>query len=124
MEYNYDNIDEFFDRLNNSVNPKIHKMVVWAGYERDRKRQNREKEICDKFSNDYFSYSADIITEDIAVLTVYKKGEIYGYEPYVEGMICHNLYDSFDKALITAFCLKYNGDIGPEKYIFRMIGVN
>ena len=126
MEYNLDNIEEFFEGLNSGLNPKAKKMMVWAGYQRDLARRDEEAEVNAEYKDGYgYSYFATKVTEDIFVVSVYKDGEIRGFIPYVreKNNKCNLINKTFDEAVIAALCLKYDGKEDAAGYIFRMIGV-
>ena len=74
-KYTLDNIQEFFDSLDNAPNSKIRKMMVWAGYERDRllreELRNIEKIYESKDDNPIYHYNAHKISDKIMVKTVW-----------------------------------------------------
>lgn len=126
MDYNLDNIEEFFNGLNSGLNPKVKKMMVWAGYQRDLTRRNEEAEINAEYKDGYgYGYFTTKVTDDIFVVSVYKNGEIKGYIPYVreKNNKCNSIHSAFDEAVIAALCLKYDGTEDAAGYIFKMIGV-
>ena len=126
MDYTFDNIDEFFDGLNNSANPTVMKMYVYAGYKRDLARMEDEYDVSVKYNSGYgYSYLATKVTDDIFVVVARKGGDIVGYIPHVLGKNNNGnaIYETFDKAVIAALCLKYDGKEDAAGYIFRMIGV-
>lgn len=125
MNYNLDNIDEFFDGLNKSLNPKARKMMVWAGYQRDLARRDEEAEVNSEYKDGYgYNYFTTKVTDSIFVVSVYKNGEIKGYVPHVldKNNKCNSTYSTFDEAVIAALCLKYDGTEDAAGYIFKMIG--
>ena len=42
MTYNFDNINEFFEDLNKSLNPQVSKMLVYSGYMRDKELKKQD----------------------------------------------------------------------------------
>ena len=123
MEYTLNNIQNFYDQIDKTLNPKVTKMLVYAGYQRDKERREKEKKVSELFKESlpYHSYTT-YVTDDIYVLTRNKKGNIIGYMPYVAGMRFQKImFDTFDKALLAAICIKYSGETDAAGYIFKMI---
>ena len=120
-KYTLDNIQEFFDSLDNALNPKIRKMLVWAGYERDKRLGNELLEISKLYentdSNHTHQYNANKITDSIYVVEYRTKGQTVGYLPCVKlcagsaGIIKRPniLYKSFDECVIAAYSILYTG---------------
>lgn len=112
MDYIFDNIEDFYNQIEKSLNPKVRKMMVCADYQRDEERREKEKKVSKLFkeSPPYHSYTT-YVTDDIYVLTSNKRGNIIGYMPYVAGMRFQKImFNTFDKALLTAICIKYSGE--------------
>lgn len=123
MGYTFETIQDFYDQIEKSLNPKVRKMMVYTGYQRDEERREKEKKVSELFkeSPPYHSY-ATYVTDDIYVLTSNKRGNIIGYMPYVTGMKFQRImFDTFDKALLAAICIKYSGETDAAGYIFKMI---
>lgn len=120
-KYTLDNIQEFFDNLDNALNPKIRKMLVWAGYERDKRLGNELLEISKLYENTdsdpTHQYNANKITDSIYVVEYRTKGQTVGYLPCVKlcagsaGIIKRPniLYKSFDECVIAAYSILYTG---------------
>ena len=117
-KYTLDNIQEFFDNLDNALNPKIRKMLVWAGYERDKHLGNELLEISKLYEstddNPTHQYNANKITDSIYVVEYRTKGQTVGYLPCVKlcaGIIKRPniLYKSFDECVIAAYSILYTG---------------
>ena len=87
-KYTLDNIQEFFDSLDNAPNSKIRKMMVWAGYERDRllreELRNIEKIYESKDDNPIYHYNAHKISDKIYVIEYMRKGITLGYFPCIK----------------------------------------
>ena len=120
-EYTLDNIHEFFEGLDAKLNPNISKMIVWAGYERDKERQQKENEIWKKYYNSNFplyQYNVTILTDDIAIVEKTKCGSNLGYTPYVNGEVSDNYYFSFYQAMLAGLAIMFTGsDNGVEMLI-------
>ena len=120
-EYTLDNIHEFFEELDAKLNPNISKMIVWAGYERDKERRQKENEIWKKYYNSNFplyQYNVTILTDDIAIVEKIKDGHNLGYTPYVNGEVSNNYYFSFYQAMLAGLAIMFTGsDNGVEMLI-------
>ena len=120
-EYTLDNIHEFFDALDTKLNPNISKMIVWAGYERDKERRQKENEIWKKYYNSNFplyQYNVTILTDDIAIVEKTKCGSNLGYTPYVNDEVSDNYYFSFYQAMLAGLAIMFTGsDNGVEMLI-------
>lgn len=121
-KYTLDNIQEFFDSLDSALNPKIRKMLVWAGYERDKRLGNELLEIGKLYENTdsdpTHQYNANKITDSIYVVEYRTKGQTVGYLPCVKlcagsaGIIKRPniLYKSFDQCVFAAYSILYTGN--------------
>ena len=120
-EYTLDNIHEFFEELDAKLNPNISKMIVWAGYERDKERRQKENEIWKKYYNSNFplyQYNVTILTDDIAIVEKTKCGSNLGYTPYVNDEVSNNYYFSFYQAMLAGLAIMFTGsDNGVEMLI-------
>ena len=120
-EYTLDNIHEFFEELDAKLNPNISKMIVWAGYEKDKERRQKENEIWKKYYNPNFprcQYNVTLITDDIAIVEKTKCGSNLGYTPYVNGEVSNNYYFSFYQAMLAGLAIMFTGsDNGIEMLI-------
>ena len=120
-EYTLDNIHEFFEGLDAKLNPNISKMIVWAGYERDKERRQKENEIWQKYYNPNFprcQYNVTLITDDIAIVERTQDGGRLGYTPYVNGEVSDNYYFSFYQAMLAGLAIMFTGsDNGVEMLI-------
>lgn len=120
-EYTLETIHEFFDELDNCLNPSISKMMVWAGYERDRQRQVCEQKIEEFFKNPGFYHKVFIIQEDMAIVEEFGKGESLGFFTYVNRKRGYNLYPTFEYALLGAISAKYTGDENAAEWMWKML---
>ena len=120
-EYTLDNIHEFFDELDTKLNPNISKMLVWAGYQRDKERQKKEKEIWQKYYNPNFpriQYNVTLLTDDIAIVERTQDGGRLGFTPYVNGEVSDSYYFSFYQAMLAGLAIMFTGsDNGVEMLI-------
>lgn len=121
-EYTLETIHEFFDDLDNRLNPSISKMMVWAGYERDNQKRKTEGEIEELFSGyPGYRYVATLITEDIAIVEEMKRNETVGFLPCVNKKKSHCIYPTFDEALLAALSIKYVGNENAAEWMWKML---
>ena len=115
-EYTLDNINEFYDRIETSPNPKFTKFRVWCNYYAEIQRQKECKEITAAYENrtgtDY--YTCDKVTDNIFIVTRYFNGKQKEYYlPCVkkDGVTTrYNVaFDTFDQAVIAAYSYLYTG---------------
>lgn len=118
MEYNMDNIQQFYDEMDNSLNPKIRKLMVYAGYYEDCERQQKEKEIANLFNSKY--NIVHLISDDIAVVEEREKGETSGFFYAVNKKRGYEMFETFDEALIAAIAHKHNNN-GATPYAIKLI---
>ena len=131
-KYALDNIHEFFDNLDNAPNPNERKMMVWAGYERDKllreELRNIEKIYESKDDNPIHWYIASKISDSIYVVEYQEKGETIGYLPCVkitDGYIKRPniLYKSFDECVIAAYSILYTGHEDAGQWACKLMDI-
>ena len=129
-KYTFDNIQEFFDSLDNAPNSKIRKMMVWAGYERDRllreELHNIEKIYESKDDNPIYHYNAHKISDKIYVIEYMRKELTLGYFPCVRVnkdymRRSNTLYKSFDQCLLAALSILYTSHEEAGAWAFKLI---
>ena len=132
IKYALDNIHEFFDNLDNAPNPNVRKMMVWAGYERDKllreELRNIEKIYESKDDNPIHWYIASKISDSIYVVEYRIWGETVGYFPCVkitDGCIKRPniLYKSFDECVIAAYSILYTGHEDAGQWACKLMGI-
>ena len=128
--YTIDNIHEFFDGLDNAPNSNIRKMMVWAGYERDRllreELRNIEKIYESKDDNPIHRYVASKISDNIYIVECMNKKLTLGYFPCVRvNKDCmrrsNTLYKSFDQCLLAALSILYTSHEEAGTWAFKLI---
>ena len=131
-KYTLDNIHEFFDKLDNAPNPNIRKMMVWAGYERDKRLGNELLEISKlyKHTDDCptHQYNVNKITDSIYVVEYRAKGETVGYLPCVKITDDYIkrpniLYKSFDECVIAAYSILYTGHEDAGQWACKLMDI-
>lgn len=130
-KYALDNIHEFFDNLDNAPNPNMRKMMVWAGYERDRQLAAKLREIEKLYENNdrpSEHYQAFQITSDVFVVEYSSRGETLGYLPCVKLSTNHFkhpniLYSSFDECVIVAYSILYTGNEDAGQWACKLMDI-
>lgn len=119
-------IFEFFSDLVSGKKPngKIHLARIYGAYEREQEKIEKNKELDEKLRDSRRRYAIHGISDDMAIVQYYedifKDGTGEWYCPAHRGDISHNLYDSFDKALIALIASKTD-NIQASEYIFKML---
>lgn len=114
-EYTLDNINEFFERIEASPNPKFTKLRVWCNYYKESQRQKECKEVSDAYNTRAGSYyTCDKITDNIFIITRHFNSEQKEYYlPCIkkDGIITrYNVaFKTFDQAVIAAYSYLYTG---------------
>lgn len=124
-EYNLDNIHEFFEELDNKLNPNIHKMMVWAGYQRDCDARAELKDVEDMYYNSSHPkdrYTAWKISQDMYVVQC-SNSSITGYYAHVNNTRSYELFDTFDKAVLGCLAIKYTGRYDAAVWAVKMLGM-
>lgn len=124
-DYNFDNIHEFFDELDTKPNPSIRKMMVWAGYQRDRKAQADLKAVEDMYRNPSRPkdrYTAWKINQDMYVVQCCS-GSVIGYYAHVNNNQSHELFDTFDQAVLGCLAIKYTGRYDAAVWAAKILGM-
>lgn len=124
-DYNFDNIHEFFDELNTKPNPSIRKMMVWAGYQRDCNAQAELKAVEDMYRHPSCPkdrYTAWKIRQNMYVVQCCS-GSVIGYYAHVNNTPSHELFDSFDKAVLGCLAIKYTGRYDVAVWAAKMLGM-
>ena len=115
-EYNLDNINEFYEGLEASINPKFAKFRVWYNYYTEIQRQKECNEITAAYENRIEAgyYTCDKVTDNIFIVTKHFNGKQKEYYlPCVkkDGVTTrYNVaFDTFDQAVISAYSYLYTG---------------
>ena len=114
-EYTLDNINEFYERIEASPNPKFTKLRVWHNYYKESQRQKECKEISDAYNTRAGShYTCDKVTDNIFIVTRhFCDGQKEYYIPCIkkDGIVTrYNVaFETFDQAVIAAYSYLYTG---------------
>ena len=123
--YTLDNINDFFEELDAKPNPSVRKMMVWAGYQRDHDLQAELKRVEDKYRNPSRPgdrYCAWKIAQDMYVIQCCS-GSVTGYYAQVNDNQSHELFDTFDRAVLGCLAIKYTGRYDAAIWAIKMLGM-
>lgn len=128
-EYTLDNINEFYEGLNNSPNPMFTKYSVWNTYHKEQMRQEECNEICSAYNSCAGSYyTCDKVTDNIFIVTRHFNGKQKEYYlPCIkkDGIITrYNVsFETFDQAVIAAYSFLYTGNEDAGYWACKLIGI-
>lgn len=114
-EYNLDNINEFYEGLEASLNSKFTKFRVWSNYYAEMQRQKECNEIITAYKNRTGNhYFCDKVTDNIFIVTRnFTDRQKSYYLPCIkkDGVVTrYNVaFDTFDQAVIAAYSYLYTG---------------
>lgn len=115
-KYTLDNINEFYEELEASRNPKATKLHVWCNYYAETQRQKECREIAASYkkgTRDY--YTCDKVTDNIFIVVrnFFDNQKSY-YLPCIkkDGIIIrYNVaFETFNQAVIAAYSYLYTGN--------------
>lgn len=124
-EYDFYNINEFFEELDNKPNPNIYKMMIWESYKRNCEIQKELKAIEDLYrspSNPRNTCIAWKINQDMYVVQ-FRNDLVSGYYAHVNNTRSHELFDTFDKAVLGCLAIKYTGGYDAAVWAAKMLGM-
>lgn len=119
MEYNFDNINEFFEDLMNK--PKINKLRVYEGYRRECEKVKQKQEIESQYGWSGYNYVAHILTDDIAIVEERDKEETKRYYAHVNGEITYYCAETFEQALLIAISVKMTGEADAGWWMWKLL---
>lgn len=123
-----EHIFEIFSDLVSGKKPnsKFQLARIYGAYEREQEGIKKNRILDEELKNQKKNYSIHRISDDLVVVQYYddifKNGIEEWYCPAYKDKVSHNVYDSFDKALIAAISLKTN-NLAASEYIFKMLGI-
>ena len=120
MTYTIDNINEFFDDLNNSLNPKVSKMMVYSGYMRDEKLKAKCYEATKNYT--YGCYFGHYVSDDIIIVQEIKGKDTLGWYVYVNGEASYRRWITFEQALLCAVSIKLTGREDATEWMWKLVG--
>lgn len=122
MEYNFDNINEFFEDLMNKPNAKINMLNVYGAYERECEDNKRKQEIEDKFKIAGYHCTCKLITDDMAVVVAQKMNRPFGYFACVNNKASYIQWPTFEQALLCAVSIKLTGREDATEWMWKLVG--
>ena len=118
-EYTIDNIHEFYEAMDKSLNPNVRKMMVYAWYARDKERKEKESEVAQQYKHG--AYFAHMVSDNIFIVEEVKGADTLGYFAYVNGYKSSYIWDTFDEALLCALSIKYTGREDCTGYLLKLL---
>ena len=124
-EYNFDNINEFFEDLMNKPNAKFNMLRVYGAYERECEENKRKQEIEEQYnwSSYYHIYNTvHIINDDIAIIEQRRHDEENGYYAHVNNKKSYYIWPTFEQALLCAVSIKLTGREDATEWMWKLVG--
>ena len=121
-EYNFDNINEFFEDLMNKPNAKINMLRVYGAYERECEDNKRKQEIEDRYKTLKGRVVAHIINNDIAIVEYSESNTLMGYFADVNKKTSNYIWPTFEMALLCAVSIKLTGREDATEWMWKLVG--
>lgn len=121
--------EQILELFNNLVsgkfaNSKFQLLRIYGAYEREQQEIQKNKALDKRLKDDKRGYAIHRISDDMAIIQyhedIFNNGTAEWYCPSYNDKISHDLYDTFDKALIAAVAMKTDNSKATE-YIFKML---
>ena len=120
-EYNFDNINEFFEDLMNGKNAKFNMLCVYGAYKREGELEKRIDNIREKYKLTSNYCDVYIINEDIAIVELQDYGRITGYCAYVNDKKACYVWNTFEQALLSAVSIKLTGREDATEWMWKLV---
>lgn len=106
------------------VNSKFQLLRIYGAYEREQQEIQKNKVLDERLKDGRRGYTIHRISDDMAIIQyhedIFNDGITEWYCPSCNDKISHDLYDTFDKALIAAVAMKTD-NLKAAEYIFKML---
>ena len=128
-EYTLDNINEFYEELEASINPKFIKFRVWCDYYTEIQRQKECNEVSNAYNTRVGSYyTCDKVTDNIFIITRhFCDGQKEYYIPCIkkDGIVTrYNVaFETFDQAVIVAYSYLYTGQEDAGHWACKLMDI-
>ena len=128
-EYTLDNINEFYEELEASINPKFIKFRVWCNYYTETQRQKECNEVSNVYNTRAGSYyTCDKVTDNIFIITRHFNNEQKEYYiPCIkkDGIVTrYNVaFETFDQAVIVAYSYLYTGQEDAGHWACKLMDI-
>ena len=128
-EYTLDNINEFYERIEASPNPKFTKLRVWCNYYKESQRQKECKEVSNAYNTIAGSYyTCNKVTDNIFIITRHFNSEQKEYYiPCIkkDGIVTrYNVaFETFDQAVIVAYSYLYTGQEDAGRWACKLMDI-
>lgn len=141
-ENKFDEVQKFFDDIENSINPKMMKAIIYAAYMNENERMKECSEAANHFNKDgyYKTCIAHKVTDRIFVVEFVV--EIFNYNaihdtrvlfyPYVKynnddgnnrNLQPDYAYETFDEAVIAAYSFIYTGNVEAGEWACKLMDI-
>ena len=128
-KYTLDNINEFYEEIEASLNPKVYKFRVWCNYYTEAQRQKECNEIVMNYNTRRGSYyTCEKVTDNIFIVTRHLADEqkVY-YLPCIkkDGIVTrYNVaFETFDRAVIVAYSYLYTGQEDAGHWACKLMDI-
>lgn len=122
MDYNSDNINEFFENLMSGKNAKVNMLRVYGAYERECEDNKRKQEIEDRYKTSRGRAVAHIINDDIAIVEYSEFNMLMGYFADVNKNTSNYIWPTFEMALLCAVSIKLTGRKDATEWMWKLVG--
>ena len=122
MTYDFDNINEFFKDLMNKPNAQVHMWGTYGIVERENERNKKIAKIIEQYNFPSYYYDATLISDNIAIVTEMKRGEVTGYFAHVNNKKSSYIWPTFEQALLCAVSIKPTGCEDATKWMWKLVG--
>lgn len=121
MEYNFDNINEFFEDLIKKPNAKFNMLRVYGAYERECEKVKQEREIRERYKLDRADVEIYTVNDNITIVARrYRDGEV-GYFACVNGKRSSYIWPTFEQALLCAVSIKMTGHEDAAEWMWKLL---
>lgn len=122
MEYNFDNINEFFEDLMNRPNAKVNMLRVYGAYERECEENKKKQEIEDRYKTSRGRAVAHIINDDIVIVEYSEFNMLMGYFADVNKGTSNYIWPTFEQALLCAVSIKLTEREDATEWMWKLVG--
>ena len=120
-EYNYDNINKFFEDLMNCPNAKFHMMRVYNAYKNECDVDEKKQEIEKIYENTANHCNVYIINNDIAIIELEEYSNIIGYFAHVRNKKAYYVWNTFEAAFLCAVSIVLTGSGDATEWMLKLV---
>lgn len=137
-ENKFDEVQKFFDDIENSINPKMRKARIYAAYMNENERMKECSEVANHFNKDgyYKNCIAHKVTDRIFVVEIVRPHAIHDvrvlFYPYIKydnddennrNSQPDYAYKTFDEAVIAAYSFIYTGNVEAGEWACKLMDI-